>query len=343
MKNPRRHNPWKDDEAIVKTIAWMLCFSAALFSLFACGDDSPRGSGPGNTAAASAPASEPARPLVVVSIFPLASIVDRLAGDWLEVYTLIPPDESATDHRLGEFSRNKLAKAVALLTVSPGYDGWIEAEAKEVSRKDLKLLRFSDIVGLTGAGATAAPATQPHPREAQALWLEPGLADRFIDQLGERLSPLVIEHASSLRTRAKLMRTILIATDREFAAKFRESEQRKLVVYDPSFDGLARRYGLEVVGHVKNSLNADAPSLDAGALARVIEEHHLPVVYGYAGHDDPTLGAVIRHTGARLITLDPIGDPLREGYDGYLEMLKSNLQQIEFGQARPARDQTGDR
>lgn len=339
---PCPRNPRKDDKATVKTVAWLVCLGAGIFALFACGEDVPRGSGPGNTAAASAPASEPAKPLVVVSIYPVASIVDQLAGDWLEIYTLIPPDGLSTSRKLSDYSRKKLSQAQVLFTVSPEYDGWIEAEAKEVSRKDLKLLRFSDIVGLTGAGARTKPATEPDTRDAQALWLDPALVDYFIQQLGDRLSPLVMEHATSLRTRAKLMRTRLIAIDVEFAAKFRESEQRKLVVYDPSFDGLMRKYGLEVVGHVKSSIADDTPALDAQELAHVIEEHHLPVVYGYARRNDPTLDAVIRHTGVKLIALDPMGGEGISGYDNYLDMLKSNLEKLEYGQARPTKKQSDD-
>jgi ABC-type Zn uptake system ZnuABC Zn-binding protein ZnuA len=325
---------------MMKMLAWMACLGAGLLALPGCDGGAPPRQGP--AAAATAPAAGRAKPLVVVSVYPVASIVDQLVGDWADVYTLIPPASSADVSRLGDISRGKLAKADVLLTVSPEFDGWIEAEARAVARKDIKLLRCSDIVGLTRGGVATPPATAPTDAPAAGhaggyLWLDPLLTDHLIDRLGERLAPLAPEHASSLLTRDKLLRTNLLLLHNEFAAKLHDAPNHRLVMYRGTFDALAKRYGLEVVAHfVEPGAGETVSPEHLAEVIAAVQRYRLPVTYAEAYRDDRPANAVARHTGGRVLVLDPIGGPERDGYRTYLEMMRSNLELLAYGQSRPA-------
>ncbi len=230
------------------------------------------------------------KPLVLVSIHPLASLTRELAGDDFEVATLLPTDASPHGFDLRPAQRATAARAKLVVMVGMGLDDWA---ARSVGQ-DVPVLRFAQAVeapthndhdSATDAKAHAdeAPVAAPPVAEAHAaddahddhaneahdapgdaphahahdhsgpnphLWLDPVLAKRFVVPLAEELTKLKPDLASEIAKRAQAVLKKLEALDVEYRRELTKVPVKELVTFHNAFDLLAERYGLEVVGHL---------------------------------------------------------------------------------------------
>src|SRR6266404_3311839 len=66
------------------------------------------------------------KPVIAVSIFPLASLVEQLTGDWAEVVTLLPASASPHNPSFTPDQVRAVARADILIVVGMGLDPWAE-------------------------------------------------------------------------------------------------------------------------------------------------------------------------------------------------------------------------
>lgn len=230
------------------------------------------------------------KPIIVASIFPLASLADEIVNSWADVVTLLPPGESEHTFELPPDKLAKLAQADVLLTVGLKMDEAVEAKARAVGRKELQLLRMSVLLKLeeppatwgvgpppvtpAPAGTVAAfsqPATSPHDEHDEDhadhdghdhhhhhgsgasdphLWLDPVLAAQYSQALADALAPRFPDMAQPLTNRARLLRANLLFMHQQYEGRLALVPNRRLVTFHNAFDRLAARYNLQVVAHL---------------------------------------------------------------------------------------------
>ena len=308
------------------------------------------------------------KPVIVASIYPLASIASELVGDWAEVDTLLPPGESEHAFELPPEKLAKLAKADVLLTVGMKLDEAVEVKARNVGRKELQLIRMSVLLGLEEPPATwgvapvsaTAPATQhdddhddhhahdDHDEHDYAhghvhdyvhgnphLWLDPGLTAKYAELLAQSLAPRFPGMAQPFTNRSRMLYANLLELDREYASRLRLVPNRKLVTFHNAFDLLAKRYDLEVVSHLTDIEVTPGGEITPARMKEVVDAvkmYKLHVLYTEPQLSDSAVKALSKEAGVRVMKLDPLGHPAVEGYRSYREMMKTNLATLAEGQ-----------
>lgn len=131
----------------------LVLFAAVLGLLMAgsCGRDPGSSSG----AAATQGSGKARQPVIVVSVYPLASIVQNLVDQWASVHTLMPPGANPHEFEPTAAQMEVLSRADVLITVGLNFDSWAEKAAKQLNRPDLQVLRMADLIG----PAATQPAT----------------------------------------------------------------------------------------------------------------------------------------------------------------------------------------
>ena len=75
------------------------------------------------------PAAAAGKPVIAVSIFPVASLVEQLTDGWAEVVTLLPASASPHDAECTPDQLRLVARADLLVVVGAGLDPWAEKAA----------------------------------------------------------------------------------------------------------------------------------------------------------------------------------------------------------------------
>lgn len=325
----------------MKRLDWHKKVSAALWVaatmvLCACDDRSRSGDG-----------SE--KPVVVASIYPLASLAGQVLGEDVRVETLLPA--GATPHGL-ELTADRLrmlAEADALLVVGRGLDNWALRAAERTGRK-IPVLSMAEMVegeSLSPHHDHAHDAHDDHGDHGHGplnphVWLDPVRAMAFVEALTEEMSQRFPEHAQAIRERAERLTAELAELDAAYREQLADVDVKQLITFHNAFDLLAERYGLEVVAHLTPiELNPGAEVTPARLLAAVaaVERHGLSVVYAEPQFPLAAVAALQNQTGVAVMRLDPLGAPNRPGYATYQQMMRSNLQTLVQGQRRAQDDE----
>jgi len=186
------------------------------------------------------------RPLVLVSIPPQAWLVERLAGDRVEVLELVPP--GANPHGYDPTPRQLTAAAGAALWFTVG------ATMEQALQPRLQRMLPDLVVVPTADEAVGRPEDSPHSDDGHDhghghdhdphVWLDPGLASAAAARMVASLSRLDPGGAEVYADRRAVLQRELADLDRELAATLAPVRGGELLVMHPAFGWFAARYGL---------------------------------------------------------------------------------------------------
>jgi len=255
------------------------------------------------------------RPLVVATLPPLAWFVERIAGDRVELVTLLPNAASP------ELYEPALAQLAALdranLVVEVGHPhlaferAWLDPVLDD--RTDLTRVSFWD--------GEAAHAHEPH------VWLSPlralpGVA-RLIDALARQLADP--EAAAALRQQGVGLLREMRQLDLDLRSQLAPFRGRTFVVFHPAWEAFAEDYGLEQVA-VEHDHKTPGPR----ELARVIERARdagVRYVFAQPQFDRAPAVLVAAEVGVEVELLDPFARDWNEGLRRTGRMLAADFAQ----------------
>ena len=236
------------------------------------------------------------RPLVVVSVPPLMWFVEAVAGDAVDVVSLLPAGSSPTSFEPGVATLRDLEAASLIVAVGhpsfPFERTWFGELLRD--RDDLPVVRR------THARKTdaAQPSDDPH------WWLSPVEASALLEPLVVELTTLLPEHAASFTSNAAKAKARIAALDREIGTMLGASSGRQFLAFHPAWGHFARRYGLSQV-----PIEEDGKEPDAYRMGLLIENartagfQHIIV----QPQIDPSHAqSVAVSIGASIVTLDPL-------------------------------------
>ncbi len=234
---------------------------------------------------------------VVVTVPPLAMLVEEVGGERVQVRSLVPP--GATPHtfepRPGDLAA--LADARLFLRVGAGLDDW----ASRLAAAGGSGLVSEALTALDGAGA--AP-DDPH------VWLDPiDVRDRLAPALARRLTGLDPDGAAHYRARLADFQQRLGALDARIRAILAQAPRRGFVAFHGAWRPFAARYELREVAVVEEFPGEEPTPAE---LARLVEAARAAGVAAILVEPqlDPRIARVLAaEFGGGTVLVDPLGDP----------------------------------
>lgn len=258
----------------------------------------------------------PPRPVVFVSIPPQAWLVEELAGDWVQVETLLPARGNHELYEPAPSQMRALARAELFIRIGLPFENRLWDDVRAANRT----MRILD--------ATAGIARRQydhHDHDAHGdgdrdndsdphVWLDPGNMITMTRNMSEALAELLPEQAESIRVNRAQLMALLMGLHARLEQQLTDVPQRTFWVFHPSWGYFADAYALEQRAIEPGGREAGAKSLaeivaharDAGVRTLFVE----PSVIQQA----QTIAAEL---GADLVEVNPLsGD-----YPGTLQQL----------------------
>jgi zinc transport system substrate-binding protein len=315
---------------LVGALAWLM------IGLTGCGNQSPQ-----------AAVAEPAKPVLAVSVFPVADLAARIAGDRWQVVTLLPPGMTPHEYTVRPGAASALSAAKALIAVGPGLDEWaIRAGRAASGQRDIRVLTEALHIGAAAVAGQSQPARHHEDDEEHCdsgdhdehehhghgadphLWLDPVLTERIVDQIAGVLTRHDPSGRAVYEGNSATLKKDLLALDEEYRATLAGCRTRTLIVFHPGYAYLTQRYGLEQMALL--GLGGVTPARLEQIVGRV-EREHIRAVYREPQYESKWIDTLSRRTGAKVLVLDPLGHAGRSGYDSYFSMMRSNLAALKEG------------
>lgn len=278
------------------------------------------------TAVLAACADEPAdtgRPLVAVAFYPLEEIVREVAGDAVDIVSVVPPGEEAHEYEPTPKQLTALGRADVVVYLGNGFQPSVE-QAVSTFPDDVVHIDLLEGLPLLGIGDDL----DPH------VWLDPELMIAMTERVRDELSAAVPAAAADFADRATRYTDALRTLDEEMATGLAQCSSNILVTGHEAFGYLAAAYGLrqEAIAGISPAEEPSAKALER--ITQLVRDEGVTTVFFEAGLPADLARTIADETGvgtAELYTLEsPSADELAAGAD-YRSQMLLNLAALRAG------------
>jgi len=241
----------------------------------------------------------------VVSIPPVATLVERIGGDHVAVVALVPPGQDP--HTFAPTPRQVAALAKSRLYFSIG----LPFETQVVRRIE----RSGGIAVVDVAQGVTRRSAPPHAHEADDhscdhgpddphVWLSPEALGVIASNVAAALVKADPEHAADYEENLKVLREEIAAVDVRIAALLKPWQGRTIYVYHPALGYFCQRYGL-VQKAVEIRGKGPTPR-QLRELVRQARAEEVKVIFVQKQFDQRAARTVAGAIGGRVEAMDPL-------------------------------------
>ena len=192
------------------------------------------------------------KPTVAVTIAPQAGFVREVAGDLVNIVTMMPPGANHETFSPPPQDMEKLSVAALYLAMGlPPERAGLLPKLAEMNR-DMRIVDVQMEVAKTYPPRYFAPNDQdPH------IWLSPKRAIAMVSLTAQELSRIDPSNSATYAANAERYIARIQAADQEIQASFKTLWNRMFIVYHPAFGYFAEEYNLTMVALEEEGKEAD--------------------------------------------------------------------------------------
>lgn len=291
-------------------------------------------------AAGSGGTGESGRVSVVVGLYPLQFLAERVGGDDVTVADLTSPGQEPHDLELSPAQVAQVEDADVVL-----YEQGLQAsvDAALAQAPSGTGLDVGPVAGLEPIGHDGHDASDPDEQHEQHeqheeggsgdldphFWQDPLKMAAVAEALADRLSEVDPEHAADYAARAAALDADLRDLDTAYAEGLADCARDTVVVSHDAF-GYLSRYGLDFEPISGLSPDAEPTPADLARLQQVIEEDGITTVFGERLVSPALSRTLADDMGITAAVLDPVEGLTDETADqDYLSLMRGNLAALQ--------------
>ena len=283
---------------------------------------------------------------VVATTNIIADWVDNVAGDRVEIQSLLPVGGDVHTYQPGAGDVAQIADADLIVTNGLELEGnWLEELIRNASPDESRIVTLGDAVNPIPYADDAHDDHEDehededeHDEHAHGafdphFWFDPNRVKLAVNVIAERLSALDPDGAATYRANAEAYVTRLDELHEwtEEQVSVIPADRRMLVTSHDSLGYFAALYDFKIIGTVIPSGTTEVePSAEhVSELTELITEVGVPAVFGETTVTDRIARNITQETGAQLVSLysGSLG-PAGSGADTYIGMARSNVESI---------------
>jgi ABC-type Zn uptake system ZnuABC Zn-binding protein ZnuA len=295
-----------------------------------------------------------AKPMrVITSIFPLTDLVEQLAGDRLEVSTLIPAGASAHAYEPTPEQVRRLSEARVFFQVGLGLEFWLDklvqaAKNPRLRQVDLSLSivplpvppvmsvesdRPGDLSSL-GRKTRQRSRGDPHREGEHAggldphYWLDPVRMQAVLTTIEQVLRELDPDGAAHYTERAERVRSDLANLHHEILQYTQPLQNRRFIALHSAWTYFASRYNLQQAAVIEPFPGREPSARYLADLARLMRREGVNAVFMEPQLSRSAAQALAREVGAKVGVLDPTGGRGIPGRESYGALMRYNVAQL---------------
>ena len=299
-----------------KAPARVACILAAMLLLGGC--------------SASAREEQGDRPLAAVTISILADMVEAVAGDAVEVESIVPIGGDPHVYEAKPSDARLVSEADIVFRNGAGLERWLD-ELIETGVEEQPVITVTEgITALIQTEGQYAGDPDPH------MWMDPELAKAYVDNITKGLSSLLPEQAADFQSNAEAYKQRINELDtqiRELVDSIPQ-ENRKLVTTHDAFRYFGNRYGLDVIATIWGISTEKEPSADeVRTIVDAVRQSGVSTVFVETTINPKLMERVAADAGVEIgrpLFGDSVGDP-GSGAETYLGMMLANARSIAAG------------
>lgn len=250
---------------------------------------------------------------VTVSILPQKYFVERIGGENVAVNVMVLPGESPATYEPKPDQLRALSEAQAYVSIGvPFENAWLA----RISSANPDMLMVDTTQGIERLGDPEHP--DPH------IWLSPRLVKIQAQTIYEALAQLDPEHQATYQANLERFLEDIDALDADIRSTLSGLEQRKFMVFHPSWSYFARDYDLEMI---PIEIGGQEPSAaELAALVERAQEEDIRVIFAQPQFSTEKAQTIAAEIGGEVLLIDPLApdwlDNLRRVAETFADVLR---------------------
>lgn len=242
---------------------------------------------------------------VSVSILPQQYLVERIAGDYLQVNVMIPPGMNPATCDLSTGQLKKLYDSDICFTV-----GYLPFELSHLypvleNRKQIKVINHSENLNLLSGGCGHQhDESHEHGGVDPHIWLSPAYAKKMATTIYQVLSEQYPEQKQVFQTNYESLVQDIDSIANKAEQVLKDKKDKTFLIYHPALTYLAHDYGMEQI-----SIEDEGKEPNPAHLKEIIDlahEKNIRIIFIQNQFDVKNAESVARQIGARVISIDPL-------------------------------------
>lgn len=270
----------------------------------------------------SAHAGEP--PVILVTIKPLAWLLQALAPAGANVQTLVPNAQSPHDYQLRPADVARIQHSALLVWVGPGLEPWLDQIADRLpANRQLALLPRSFHDHDAGKHderehAEKTMGVDPH------IWLDPLALREQAMPVAQALLQIYPAKMNEINQRLAQFQQNMSALDREVAGQLDPLSQPGFVVYHDGYQRLVQRYHLNQRAAVWHHESIPAGARERSELLALLNSGEVKCLFYEPEHGRDAVNSWLGKaaTKVQMVELDPLGENVTDGADAYERFMR---------------------
>lgn len=261
---------------------------------------------------------------VSVSILPQKYLVEKIAGDYLQVNVMIPPGMSPETCDLSTEQLKKLYDSDICFTI-----GHLPFELTHLApvikqRKDIRIINHSEgIKLLSGSCGHQHHNGHEHSGVDPHIWSSPRyvaqMAQQIFKALSEQYPTQKEKFEEGYKTLAKEIETVKEKAD----SALNEKRGSMFLIYHPALTYLADDYGLQQVA-IENEGKEPNPA-HLKHIIDLAKEKNIRIIFIQSQFDKNNALSVAKEIGGEVIPIDPLAENWTEEINKLIKVLQEKL------------------
>jgi len=249
-----------------------------------------------------------------------------VAGEAVEVYTLLPPGASPHTFEPTPQDAARAGRASLLVVIGLGLDDWARRLVVGGQTQTLVLGDLVDTIPDTHSDEHhEAGGPDPH------VWLDPVQAARMIAALTEALLDLAPAARDQIERRSAAYRAQLDQFAETMVRAGKPYAGHRVVTMHAGFQYFLARCGLPPAYVITPFPGKEPSARYLEALGRKARQERIKVIFAEPQLSPKAAQVLAREINGRVLILDYLGDPSDPTRDTYLKTMQYNLDQLLAG------------
>ena len=249
---------------------------------------------------------------VTVSILPQRYFVERVGGEYVTVNVMVEPGANPATYEPQPEQLRALNLADVYFSIGvPFEDVWLERFASV----NENLLLVDTTQGIERQGDPEHP--DPH------IWLSPALVKVQAQTIYETLSQLDPAHQETYRANLESFLADIDALDADIRETLTGVENRKFMVFHPSWGYFARDYGLE---QLPVEVEGQEPSAaELAALVARAKQEGIKVIFAQPEFSTRSAETIAQEIGGEVLLISPLAPDWLDNLRRVAEVLAKRM------------------
>lgn len=273
----------------------------------------------------------------MVSDPPIADLVARVAGDGVEVVSVVPMGADGHTYEPVPEDARTLARADVYIENGMGLNEVVTSFALANYPAGTRHYMLSNRIPeseILSTDSAEEIAAHGHAHDFNAhFWPDARYAGMYVEGIAEILSTQDPDGAAGYSERAAALNAQLTEMDEAFQVALATipAENRELVVYHDSWSYYGRRYGIPVTGAIQPTDFSEPSAAELRDTIEQVREANVPAFFGSEVFPSDVLEVIAEETGAEYVA--DLSDDVLPGEPGspehsYVGMMVANTRTI---------------